>query len=230
MSNKLKQQSNGPGQKPAQSVFNTTATNKLPGVTSSAVEQTIADNPSTEISFGFNFDGGKQVTDPRLRTLPSAIANAIQALTPAGAQGFASNTVSGPASIVELSRALNVDSNGPQLMYEWVYSNVDWEPGWGVQKGQVGAITDGAANQFDQSLLLANLLRQAGFTANIVMGTIRLTEGQYQAWWGVNDIWGAQSYCGNLFIPIVTPPTWTGSNWYMDIRHVWVQWVSGATT
>jgi hypothetical protein len=146
------------------------------------------------------------------------------------AHSFASNTVAGPASLIELSRALDVDNNGPQLMYEWVYSNVDWEPGWGVQKGAIGAITDSAANQFDQSLLLAGLLRQAGYTANIVMGTIRLTEAEYMAWWGVNDIFGARSYCGNLFIPVVTDPTWTGTDWYMDIKHVWVQWVSGGNT
>lgn len=182
-------------------------------------------------------DGAKQVTDTHRRPAPKAIAAAIQSQLspqlPAQPQvlSFASNTVQGPASIVELSRVLvNVDGNGPQLMYEWVANNIDWEPGWGVYKGAVGAITDGVAGAFDQSLLLAALLRQAGFTANIVMGTIRLTEAQMQAWWGVNDIWGAQAYCGNLFIPVVTPATWTGTNWYMDIKHVWVQWVSGPNT
>jgi len=209
---------------------------KLPGISSKAVEQTIRDNPSTESGLGFSMDGAKKVTDTHRRPAPKAIAAAIQAQLPAqlSAQpqvlSFASNTVQGPASIVELSRALDVDGNGPQLMYEWVANNIDWEPGWGVYKGAVGAITDGVAGAFDQSLLLAALLRQAGYTANIVMGTIRLTEAQFQAWWGVNDIWGAQSYCGNLFIPVVTPPVWTGTEWYMDIKHVWVQWVSGPNT
>jgi len=201
---------------------------KFPGTTSAAVEKTILDNPATQKGLGFDLDGAKPVTDPRMRPMPTSVASAAQ--SPLSVQSFASNTVQGPVSIVELSRALNVDGNGPQLMYEWVANNVDWEPGWGVQKGMVATISDGCANQFDQSLLLANLLRQAGFVANIVMGTIRLTEAQYQAWWGVNDIFGAQSYCGNLFIPIVTPPTWTGTNWYMDIRHVWVTWVSGGNT
>lgn len=209
---------------------------KLPGISSPAVEQTIRDNPATESGLGFSMDGAKKVTDTHRRPAPKAIASAIQShlspQLPAQPQvlSFASNTVQGPASIVELSRALDVDGNGPQLMYEWVANNIDWEPGWGVYKGAVGAITDGVGNAFDQSLLLAALLRQAGYTANIVMGTIRLTEAQMQAWWGVNDIWGAQAYCGNLFIPVVTPATWTGTNWYMDIKHVWVQWVFGANT
>jgi len=99
----------------------------------------------------------------RLRTLPSS----VQALINANAsKGFASNTVQGPASLVELTRALNVDNNGPQLMYEWVYNNIEWEPGWGANKGDLGTILDGMGNAFDQASLLANLLREAGETAN----------------------------------------------------------------
>ncbi|MFA6557777.1 MAG: RHS repeat-associated core domain-containing protein [Candidatus Obscuribacterales bacterium] len=231
MTNKQNTGSASGSQAPQSSALQILAT-KLPGISSPAVEQTIRDNPATESGLGFSMDGAKKVTDTHRRPAPKAIAAAVQSQLPAQPQvlSFASNTVQGPASIVELSRALNVDGNGPQLMYEWVANNIDWEPGWGVYKGAVGAITDGVAGAFDQSLLLAALLRQAGFTANIVMGTIRLTEAQFQAWWGVNDIWGAQSYCGNLFIPVVTPPVWTGTNWYMDIKHVWVQWVSGPNT
>ena len=202
----------------------------LPGTTSPAVEQTIRDNPATEAGLGFNMEGAKAIPSSDTHRRPPQKVNPTALTSLASSLNFASNTVQGPTSIIELSRALNVSGNGPQLMYEWVYSNVDWEPGWGVQKGALGAITDGAGNAFDQSLLLANLLRQAGFTANIVQGTIRLTEAQFVAWWGVNDIFGAQSYAGNLFVPIVTPPTFNGTNWYMDIKHVWVQYINGATT
>ncbi len=212
-------------QTPAQAAGNPSTTTPQPGFTSPAVQQTIAANPSTEPTFGFSLDGAKQVTDTHRRPIPAPAATTSHATT-----HFASNTVAGPASIVELARALNVASNGPQLMYEWVHNNVDWEPGWGVQKGALGALQDGLGNSFDQSLLLANLLRQAGFTANIVQGTIRLTEAQYTAWFGTLDIWSAQNYCFNLFIPVVTAPTWNGTTYYMDIKHVWVQWVSGANT
>jgi RHS repeat-associated protein len=205
---------------PALAAANPQATKPLPGYSSAAVQQTILDHPSTEVSPGFKFDGAKQVFDlyrrPKLSS-KGQVAN------------FATNTVAGPSSIAELARALNVDGNGPQLMYEWVYNNCEWEPGWGVQKGALGALLDGMGNSFDQSLLLAALLRQAGFTANIVQGTIRLTEAQFSSWFGTSDIWAAQNYCFNLFIPVVTPPTWTGSTFYMDIKHVWVQWVSTST-
>ncbi|MDQ5933429.1 MAG: hypothetical protein QG574_727 [Cyanobacteriota bacterium erpe_2018_sw_21hr_WHONDRS-SW48-000092_B_bin.40] len=202
----------------------------LPGKTSPAVEQTMRNNPGTESRIGYNYEGAKQFpNDVAKRTIPAPARKQFPPVSPKVA-AFASNTVQGPASIVELSRALNVDNNGPQLMYEWVYSNVDWEPGWGLNKGPVGTIADGMGNQFDQSALLAALLRQAGYTANIVMGTIRLNEAQFNAWFGTNSIWAARNYCFNLFIPVVTEPTWDGTTFYMDIRHVWVQWVSGATT
>lgn len=197
--------------------------NGIPYTGSDAVEQTIQQNPPTN-SLGFQLESAKRTTDAKKRPPRSPKTTRSAAVT-----SFASNTVEGPASIVELARALNVDNNGPQLMYEWVYNNVEWEPGWGISKGDVGAIHDGMGTQFDQAQLLASLLRQAGFTANIVMGSIRLTEAQYMAWWNVTDIWGAQAYCLNEFIPIVTAPTWTGTEWYMDIKHVWVEWVSSST-
>ena len=207
-----------------------TATKPLAGNTSPAVEQTIKDNPGTEDRLGYNYEGAKQFpNDIKKRTIPPKARKQYPPAAPKVA-AFATNTVQGPASIVELSRALNVENNGPQLMYEWVYSNIEWEPGWGLNKGPVGSIADGLGNQFDQSALLAALLRQAGFTAHIVMGTVRLNEAQFNAWFGTDSIWAARNYCFNLFIPVVTEPTWDGTTYYMDIKHVWVRWIDGANT
>ena len=206
------------------------ATSPLAGKTSPAVEQTIKNNPGTEERLGYNYEGAKQFpNDLKKRTIPPKARKQYPPVAPKVA-AFATNTVQGPASIVELSRALNVENNGPQLMYEWVYSNIEWEPGWGLNKGPVGSIADGLGNQFDQSALLAALLRQAGFTAHIVMGTIRLNESQFNAWFGTDSIWAARNYCFNLFIPVVTEPTWDGTTYYMDIKHVWVRWIDGANT
>jgi RHS repeat-associated protein len=172
---------------------------------------------------GYQFESAKAVKDKRLQTLPTRKPSKQKSEAAAA-------TVQGPPSIVELSRALDVDGNGPQFMFEWVYNNIEWEPGWGVYKGDLGCLMDGRGNAFDQCLLFASLLRQASYTAHIIQGAIRLEEADYQAWWNVADIWSAQSYCGNEFIPIVTTPTWTGSTYYMDIKHVWVAWVDGGTT
>lgn len=198
---------------------------KMPSIPpSDAVLATIKANPPTNPS-GFQFDASKQVTDDRLRRLPQPPKPKISS--------FASNTVDGAPSIVEMARALKGTATGSTAVgqiFEHVYNNIEWEPGWGEYKGALGCLMDGMGNSFDQSVLLANLLRQAGFTANIVMGSIRLTEAQYQAWWKVLDIWTAQNYCFNEYIPVVTAPTWTGSYYYMDIKHVWVQVVISGTT
>ena len=111
------------------------ATAPLAGNTSSAVEQTIKNNPGTEDRLGYNYEGAKQFpNDVKKRTIPSKARKQYPSVAPKAA-AFATDTVQGPASIVELSRALNVENNGPQLMYEWVYSNIEWEPGWGLNKG-----------------------------------------------------------------------------------------------
>ena len=193
---------------------------------SAAVQKTMLNNPPTN-PLGFQFEAAKQVTDPRLKTLPTRHPKNMRL------SAVASNTVDGAPSIVEMARALKGTASGATAVgqiFEFVYNNIEWIPGWGLQKGALGCLMDGMGTQFDQSQLLASLLRQAGFTANIVMGKIRLTEAQYQAWWDVLDIWTAQNYCFNTFLPVATAPTWTGSNWYMDIKHVWVQVVISGTT
>lgn len=84
----------------------------LPGVTSPAVEQTMRDNPGTESRIGYNYEGAKQFpTDIAKRTIPAPARKQFPPVGPKVA-AFASNTVQGPASVVELSRALNVDGNG----------------------------------------------------------------------------------------------------------------------
>ncbi|MBS1993997.1 MAG: hypothetical protein JSS83_25975 [Cyanobacteria bacterium SZAS LIN-3] len=139
---------------------------------------------------------------------------------------FASNTVQGPASIVELARALK---NDPQLIFEYVYNNIEWQPGWGVMKGALGCLMDGSGNSFDQSMLLVALLRQAGFTANYVLGQIRLTEAQYGAWFNTVHAYASYWYAQYANIPGSTP-VWNGVTYTMDMSHVWVEVVVSGTT
>lgn len=119
------------------------------------------------------------------------------------AAGFAGNTVAGPASIVELSRALksNVD-----LIYEWVFNNIENLPSYGIQKGGLGALIDGLGNSFDQADLMIQLLRQAGYTANYQFGTLRMTAAQAADWLGtdptiINPIWAPNSLLANGGVP-----------------------------
>lgn len=142
---------------------------------------------------------------------------------------MASNTVEGPASIVELARALQ---NDPQLIFEYVYNNIDWQPGWGVTKGAMGALLDGTANAFDQCMLLVALLRQAGFTANYVLGQIQMPVADYDSWFGTDS--SSNSYCCYWYAQWAnipgSAPTWNGSAWIMTMSHVWVQVTVSGTT
>lgn len=180
---------------------------------------------------GWQFQQGKQVTPADARAIiESRVHDETKIYKPGtkrGTQlGFASNTVQGSASIVEQARALK---NDPQLIYEFVYNNIEWEPGFSQQKGSLGCLLDGMGNSFDQSDLLVKLLRQAGFTANFVLGTIQLTEAELMAWFGTSDIWGSAAYCGNENIPYQSP-VWNGSEWEMVMSHMWVEVVISGTT
>ncbi len=112
---------------------------------------------------------------------------------------LASSTVQGAPSIIEMARALK---NDPQLIYEFVYNNIEHAVGMGVMKGALGTLLDGFGNSFDQCSLLAALLRQAGFTANYEVGQIQITLDQAAAWLGCdNAYFTASSILSDAGVP-----------------------------
>lgn len=152
----------------------------------------------------------------------------VSALNPQ--PSFAAATVQGAPSIAEMARALAGSATGATAVgqiFEFVYNNIEWEPGWGVYKGALGCLMDGMGNAFDQSLLLANLLRSAGFVSNIVMGEITLSTAQVTNWFGTNDIFSSANYCGNQNIPFTALSSPFTS---LTLGHVWCQVVISGTT
>ena len=93
--------------------------------------------------------------------------------------------VTAPASIAELARALKNDVN---LIYEYVYTNIEYSPTYGVKKGALGTLLDGRGNDFDQSALMVALLRQSGYTASFVSGNITLNPAQVSNRYGVDSV------------------------------------------
>jgi len=142
------------------------------------------------------------------------------------ATGFGSNTVGGPASIVELTRALRDDVD---LIYEWVHNNVETLTNYGIHKGGLGALTDGFGNSFDQSDLMVKLLRQAGYTANYVNGELRMNAADAGAWLGTDptNVFASGNFLGNSYTPVNT--VWTGTEWVVDFSHCWVECTIGGT-
>ncbi|MBX9941107.1 MAG: hypothetical protein K2Y32_17730 [Candidatus Obscuribacterales bacterium] len=158
-----------------------------------------------------------RVYDPKAPRTASPLA--FGAEVKSFAPGFASNTVAGPANIVELTRALRNDLD---LIYEWVFNNIENHVTYGLQKGAVGAIIDGFGNSFDQADLMVQLLRQAGFTANYVNGELRMNGAQAADWLGTDpaNVFSASNFLANCLVPVTT--VYNGTEWVMDFSHTWV--------
>jgi len=134
---------------------------------------------------------------------------------------IASNTAAGPDSIAELARALK---NNVDLIYQFVYNNIDFYPFYGTQKGALGSLVDGMGGPWDQCMLMVALLQQAGYTANFVIGQIQLTPAQLQTWLGTSTTTDTPSsnVLGAAGIPFT--PNFSGSTWTSTtLDHVWVQ-------
>ena len=89
-----------------------------------------------------------------------------------------------PDEIVELARALKNDLD---LIYEYIYNNIDTTPQYGSLKGPLGTLMDRAGTAFDQADLMIALLQQAGnCTAQWVVGSADLSPAKIFAWLGVD--------------------------------------------
>jgi RHS repeat-associated protein len=159
--------------------------------------------------------------------------SAHQALMPALSQGQvtalvgqASNTVQSPASIAELARALRNDVD--KIFYH-VYNNIEFHPNYGLAKGSLGCLIDGVGNAWDQSNLLVDLLRTAGYTANLVFGQIELTTAELTAWLGtdISGAYNAANFLSTSGIPNQLNGTFPAQT--LQMSHCWVQVDIGGT-
>lgn len=137
-------------------------------------------------------------------------------------------TTSRPKEIVELARALR---NDPDLIYDYVRSNVDTVWMYGLQKGAVGAIVDKSGTAFDQAHLMVELLRQANFpTASYRVGTITLNPTEFFNWTGITSATAACQLLASGGIPATVNGSTdqtnctaiTGSVSSVTLAHVWV--------
>ncbi|MGF1628172.1 MAG: RHS repeat-associated core domain-containing protein [Kiloniellaceae bacterium] len=85
--------------------------------------------------------------------------------------------------LVELARALKYD---PDLIYEYVYNNIQTLPRYGSVKGPLGTLIDGTGGPFDQAELMFVLLQQSCYTPTYRLGQIHLTSAQYTNWLGTD--------------------------------------------
>lgn len=116
------------------------------------------------------------------------------------ASGYAGGTVPGAPHLTELARALK---NDVDLIFEFVYNNIEFLPTYGTQKGALGCLIDGMGNSFDQSELMIELLRLSGYTASYQFGELELSLADASAWLGTDstNINAASSLLNEGFIP-----------------------------
>ena len=132
-----------------------------------------------------------------------------------------------PVEIVELARALK---NDPDLIYEYVYNNIETLPQYGSLKGPLGALIDGKGTAFDQAELMVRLLRQAGFSPLFVVGQVNLDISLVKNWLGVDDSVGSVIVTlGSGGFPGTYTPSGGGGVAGVQIGWAWVQVNIGGT-
>lgn len=120
---------------------------------------------------------------PSIRAVSAALESPASALT---YYGGATSSTSDPVDprIKAAARGLGNDID---RIYDFVRNSVDYEPGFGLGKGAVGALLDRSGNSFDQTHLFVKLAREAGYSARFELGTIALSGADATAWFGISD-------------------------------------------
>lgn len=105
-------------------------------------------------------------------------------LNKTGEAPLASTATDSTPEIQGLARALR---NDPKLIYDYVHNNIDYVPYFGSRKGATLTYFDGSGNDFDQASLMIALLREAGFTAQYVYGTMTIPGDRLANWLDVDQ-------------------------------------------
>ena len=159
-------------------------------------------------------------------------ATAQPGTTAATTLNIAANVASGcgvsssqPVEIATLAASLKCD---PDLIFEYVYNNIEFEPLFGSNKGALGTLLDQRGDDIDQAQLFVALLNAVGFSTtqtSFFIGNIRLNGAQASGWLGVkNDAQSIANVFANGGIPIANAtanPDGTLAS--IDVTHVWVQ-------
>lgn len=128
--------------------------------------------------------------------------------------------------IAALAQALNYS---PVKIFEYVARNIRYEPYWGLLKGAQGTLVAGSGGATDQAALLIALMREAGFPARFVRGTVGFyNHGQNNPglrWIGAKSFKAATDiliYNSNPTTrEILDPTNTTGIG--MEMGHIWAE-------
>jgi Transglutaminase-like superfamily len=131
-----------------------------------------------------------------------------------------------PIEITTLAQSLKCD---PDLIFEYVYNNIEYEPLFGSNKGALGTLLDLRGSDIDQVQLLAALLQASGFPASAityVYGVVALNGSDAANWLGVkNDGYAILNLLANGGIPLEgwNIDSQQGTLTAVAFAHVWAQ-------
>ena len=127
-----------------------------------------------------------------------------------------------PASDPEILALAESLSYSPAKIYQWVSSNIEFEPYFGSLKGAKATLWSKSGGPTDQASLLIALLRASKVPARYVYGTIGFDSGDTRVldWLGVKTGQGAQRVLALGKNPWVVPYGPTGG---IQFDHVWVE-------
>jgi len=90
-----------------------------------------------------------------------------------------------PAPIIAIVIALKCD---PDLIFEYVYNNIEFEPLYGSNKGPLGTLLDRRGDDADQAILLVTLWNVAGYTqTGYQLFGVPLTGTEIASWLNVQN-------------------------------------------
>ena len=119
-------------------------------------------------------------------------------------------------------RALAETINTPVDIYEYVRNEIDFEPYYGSRKGASGTLYEKAGNDIDQASLMITLLRQAGYPARYVTGTVEVSIDKVMKWTGTSSAETAVELMASLGIP-VTEVKQGGTIQSVRMEHTWTE-------
>lgn len=123
--------------------------------------------------------------------------------------------------IVALADALG---NDPALLHQYVHDRIDYTPIFGSLTGAGTALRAGRGNDFAQASLLIALLRQAGHSANYVVGDVTYETAVLADWVGVsNNVECLQRVFGGGGVPM------EANAGRVTLTRVWVELTLGGT-
>jgi RHS repeat-associated protein len=198
-----------------------------------AIQVAAAQPPTWVMTTGqpVTIDQADRILRAQVHSVPKtrAIASKVKAKSSALSVATGCATGAYPTEILTLAASLKCD---PDLIFEYVYNNIEYEPLFGSNKGALGTLLDQRGNDIDQAQLMAALLNASGYSPGFAYGYLRFTGAQASAWLGVkNDANAIATLLADGGIPIQNAVSGSGGTLTrIDVAQVWVQVAIGGTS